>query len=189
MIFQDKCSSGAGLLSCVCHTLRVWHGGMFFPSLSRRSPSMKQGVWESEVTDIMPWTGSGWESRCLGLLGKEAARMGRACVGWWERGTAASTWASPERKSKEVWSGGWRGQQEWQSGQVRFWADRLVSGMASMCGERLLRPDRCQGPSQVDWRSGQDISSKQGAWVHRRPGSKSTHPYMSGWLQADPLWV
>lgn len=42
---------------------------------------------------------------------------------------------------------------------------------------RLSRPNRCQGPSQVVWRSGQGVSSKQGAQVQSRPESKPTHPH------------
>lgn len=53
--------------------------------------------------------------------------------------------------------------EEWQSGWVRLRAGCPVGGMAPMCGKRLPRPDRCRGPSQVDWRSGWDVSSKQGA--------------------------
>lgn len=103
--------------------------------------------------------------------------QGRACTEWWARGVVTRTWASPERRSKIVWSGGPRGQEgfsmEWQSSQVRLWAGCLAWGMASMCGER---PDRCQGPSQEDWRSGRCIRTKLIDWVQGRPKSKSIHP-------------
>lgn len=138
-------------LSSICHILGAWHGRMYFPSLNHGSSSIK-GAWNSKVPNLnLEW----------GQLGIQQLRLpgwDRAGVGWWERGMVTRTWASLERKPKEVWSGGWRGQQgsprsgsqarsgSGQAARFEEWHQCVARGRWGWTGVR----------AQAKWARGQD---------------------------------
>lgn len=91
-VFRDTCLPWAGVLSCICHTLRVRHGGMCFPFLRHGSSSLKQGVWHSKTPPIphsMPRMGGRLGTQKLGIGGKGCSGMGQHL--YWVRKKSMAT--------------------------------------------------------------------------------------------------